>query len=625
MLVPVQLTSILKYRHAALRGAYSSPWLEEAAHRRLLKANEVVQREIGRDVTICVWDALRHFETQKDLYRRHLEDLRMQHPNFAEEALHRLASTVVRPPVFDPPPPHTTGGAVDVTLLVSERDDRLGRFDDFSEYGRADYFLRHNPKSKEELAAKVYRQILAEAMIEAGFVGIEEEWWHFEYGTTYWAEKTGRTCIYNEVQTAPASTFLAEQVQAFANPQIVNMRGVAQAFGSPDARQAALQGTSKGHYYARTRHPNERALAKQLAQVVGGQDAVFAPSGLSAAIGAVASGMPMNGELIVDRNIYYETNEALRALGKSNGWRITVFDLADPSEWNLELLRTADIVFCDHPRNWYLSAPALAEIRQVIRQGKGELIVDTSVQPVQSLLDKNLADVVVCSLSKYPSAGETLGGGIFGCEPRIVRAHNWLRRLGAAMAPEAADTIRRQSASLVDRIDRVTWKAERIANWLKCLPEIDVVNVADLHHVGAPSGGQISAVFYSPEFAACLEEVVSWNSHRDDFPLKLACTFGAHFTTIEHFGARTGAADLPRRANIHQIGPGWIRIGVGHESEDLILRALENSILTVRLLKDQLCRDQCLSSGNTQRDQSRGESSAQAGKTIYDGVRMFAE
>ena len=69
---------------------------------------------------------------------------------------------------------HTRGSTVDLTLIKKNGSfvDMGGTFDLFSEISHPDY-------KKITRAQKTNRKILHDAMIKAGFVGIDSEWWHF--------------------------------------------------------------------------------------------------------------------------------------------------------------------------------------------------------------------------------------------------------------------------------------------------------------------------------------------------------------------------------------------------------------------------------------------------------------
>lgn len=69
---------------------------------------------------------------------------------------------------------HTRGSTVDLTLIKKDGSfvDMGGTFDLFSEISHPDY----KKLTKEQ---KKNRKILYDAMIKAGFEGIDSEWWHF--------------------------------------------------------------------------------------------------------------------------------------------------------------------------------------------------------------------------------------------------------------------------------------------------------------------------------------------------------------------------------------------------------------------------------------------------------------
>lgn len=69
---------------------------------------------------------------------------------------------------------HTRGSTVDLTLIKKDGSfvDMGGAFDLFSEISHPDY-KKLNKKQKNN------RRILRDAMIKAGFDGIDSEWWHF--------------------------------------------------------------------------------------------------------------------------------------------------------------------------------------------------------------------------------------------------------------------------------------------------------------------------------------------------------------------------------------------------------------------------------------------------------------
>lgn len=71
---------------------------------------------------------------------------------------------------------HTRGSTVDLTIIHKDGSpvDMGGTFDLFSEISHPDY-------KKLTKKQKNNRKILRDAMLKAGFVGIDSEWWHYTY------------------------------------------------------------------------------------------------------------------------------------------------------------------------------------------------------------------------------------------------------------------------------------------------------------------------------------------------------------------------------------------------------------------------------------------------------------
>ncbi|AFZ46564.1 peptidase M15D vanX D-ala-D-ala dipeptidase [Cyanobacterium stanieri PCC 7202] len=91
-------------------------------------------------------------------------------------------------PSHDPltPPPHSTGAAVDLTLLDQHGQvvDMGGEIDELSGRSHPNYY-----QDSQDPTAQQYhhhRQILLEAMSAGNFIRHPGEWWHFSLGDQMW-------------------------------------------------------------------------------------------------------------------------------------------------------------------------------------------------------------------------------------------------------------------------------------------------------------------------------------------------------------------------------------------------------------------------------------------------------
>ena len=193
-LVPVTLgpgvIDLAAYAVAGIPGAPAQSWARLEVVRRLADAAESLPEGYG----LAVFDAWRPIEVQQALFEAAYRDPALP-PGF------------VTPPSTDPstPPPHLTGGTVDVTLTFANQPLALGTaFDDFTPSAHADAF-ENRPGPVQQ-----HRRLLFHAMSRAGFVVIACEWWHYEFGTRRWAAMTGRLPLYPAAQ-AGAPVALSER------------------------------------------------------------------------------------------------------------------------------------------------------------------------------------------------------------------------------------------------------------------------------------------------------------------------------------------------------------------------------------------------------------------------------
>lgn len=85
------------------------------------------------------------------------------------------------------PPPHSTGAAVDITLVdsIGQTVNMGSAIDELSARSHPDYFA--TSASPVEQRYYHYRQLLWEVMRSAGFQRHPGEWWHFSFGDQMWA------------------------------------------------------------------------------------------------------------------------------------------------------------------------------------------------------------------------------------------------------------------------------------------------------------------------------------------------------------------------------------------------------------------------------------------------------
>jgi len=141
-------------------------------------------------ITFKIWDAYRPIELQKEIYYQYKDEIikNFKLENISEDQQNKIISKYVSYPNYDVKnaPLHTTGGAVDLTLVDIKTGKELDMgcyFDEFSDRASTDYYEKNNLNNE----AKKNRRILYNAMIRAGFTNLPNEFWHYDYGDNLWS------------------------------------------------------------------------------------------------------------------------------------------------------------------------------------------------------------------------------------------------------------------------------------------------------------------------------------------------------------------------------------------------------------------------------------------------------
>jgi D-alanyl-D-alanine dipeptidase len=179
-----------QYHAWGLPGSLSRSWVRAGVAQRLAQ----VAVDLPAGASLVVWDAYRPLEVQAALFHTYLDELMAVHSDMPADALEDAAARYVTPPSRSvvAPPPHLTGGAVDLTLGDADGTERdLGTvFDAFVPEADTRAFEDSNCETRD------LRRLLYWSMRAKGFTNYSEEWWHFDFGDQFWGLVTDRPAIY---------------------------------------------------------------------------------------------------------------------------------------------------------------------------------------------------------------------------------------------------------------------------------------------------------------------------------------------------------------------------------------------------------------------------------------------
>jgi zinc D-Ala-D-Ala dipeptidase len=171
-----------------------SPYYLRAGSIDLLKKAQAHLQQVHPGWCFQIFDAYRPVEVQQYMvdytFRTAAaeQSLDLQQISATQrEQLWQKVYQIWAVPSFDlaTPPPHSTGAAIDLTILDDQQRplDMGSPIDEMSDRSKPDYFA-HRPEGQ---TFHKNRQLLRQVMEAAGFQRHPGEWWHFSWGDQLWA------------------------------------------------------------------------------------------------------------------------------------------------------------------------------------------------------------------------------------------------------------------------------------------------------------------------------------------------------------------------------------------------------------------------------------------------------
>ena len=121
------------------------------------------------------------------MYEQLRNGYKAAHPEWKAATLNRVTNTMSAPPHDKCPPPHTTGGAVDLCPFYTSTGDFL----DMVSPGEWDATTAPTVYKKLSHEAQANRDLLIKVLSDAGLTNYAGEWWHWSYGDSGWALRIG--------------------------------------------------------------------------------------------------------------------------------------------------------------------------------------------------------------------------------------------------------------------------------------------------------------------------------------------------------------------------------------------------------------------------------------------------
>jgi cystathionine beta-lyase/cystathionine gamma-synthase len=333
-------------------------------------------------------------------------------------------------------------------------------------------------------------------------------------------------------------------------------------------------GKDKGYDYARTNHPNRKALERTITKLEGGKAAYVFSSGM-AGIDSVFRLLRPGDHAILSQAVYGGVFRLTTKLLVDFGLEFSYVDTSCLDKVNAALKKNTRMIYVETPTNPTMIVTDIAAVSKLSRERNLTLVVDnTFLSPYLQQPIALGADIVVHSMTKYLNGHSDCTGGavVLTKQEDADKIYFIQRSAGAGLAPMDCFLVSRGVKTLAVRMDRHNSNGMAVARFLEGHSKVKRViypglNSHPQHEIAKRQqrgfGAMISFELGSLDAARKLLNHVRICS--------LAESLGGVETLISHPALMTHASvpvELQQQIGITQ---GLVRLSVGIEDvEDLI-------------------------------------------------------
>lgn len=345
---------------------------------------------------------------------------------------------------------------------------------------------------------------------------------------------------------------------------------------------AGLDG-KRQYDYTRSGNPTRDTLARALAELEGGADAVVTSSGMSA-IALVLSLLDPDDLLVVPHDGYGGSWRLFTALARKRHFRLEIVDFHNPVAFGAALALGPRLVWIETPSNPLLR---LTDIHFVVdaahRVGALACVDNTFLSPALQQPIAFGADLVVHSTTKYLNGhSDVVGGAVVARDAALHEQLGWwANALGLTGSPFDSFLTLRGLRTLSARLAQHQRNAQAIAERLETDPAVRAVHFPGLachpQHALATRQQSGPGAIVSVELAGGEPAVRAFVGGLRHFTL--AESLGGVESLIAHPATMTHAAMSAEARTAAGIGDGLLRLSVGIEAEADLLADIEAALL----------------------------------------------
>jgi cystathionine beta-lyase/cystathionine gamma-synthase len=343
-------------------------------------------------------------------------------------------------------------------------------------------------------------------------------------------------------------------------------------------------GKNKGYDYARTNHPNRKALEKTVAKLEGGHSAYVFTSGM-AAIDSVFRLFRPGDHIVLSEAVYGGVYRLSTQLLVHFGLEFSFVDTSIPACVMMAMRPNTKLIYVETPTNPTMRVTDIAAIAKMATERNVTLAVDnTFLSPYLQRPIELGAHIVVHSMTKYLNGhSDSTGGAVVLTRPEDAEEIYFIQRsAGAGLAPMDCFLTSRGIKTLAIRMLQHNANGITVARHLDAHPKVKKV-----YYPGLPTHPQHDTARKQQKGPGAMlsMDLGSLEAARRFLNQLKVCSLAESLGGVEtlvSLPAQMTHASMPPEVR-ERIGitDGLVRISVGIEDVEDIMADLDQALLYV--------------------------------------------
>jgi O-succinylhomoserine sulfhydrylase len=351
-------------------------------------------------------------------------------------------------------------------------------------------------------------------------------------------------------------------------------------FNSAEEAEQGFTNAETGFIYSRFTNPTVSMFQDRLAALEGGEACIATASGMAAIMTVAMAHLKAGDHVVCSRSVFGATIQLFGSILGRFGITTSYVDLSDNKAWQAAVQPNTRMFYLETPSNPMTEIADIRAIAKIANKANALFVVDNCfcTPALQRPLDLG-ADAIIHSATKYlDGQGRVLGGAIVGKKSFIMdKVFPYVRTAGPTLSAFNAWIFLKGLETLDLRMKQQSANALALAQWLEKQHGVEAV-----YYPGLKSHPQFALAKKQQKAGGAILSFVLKGGKKAAFKLidqtalcSITANLGDTRTTITHPATTTHCRVSPEARKAAGISDGLVRIAVGLENPDDLIRDLQ--------------------------------------------------